>query len=532
MRGATDDLLRELSLSKNDASVNFNYLCQSHSHNPAKDLNDSEAFEEVMEAFRNMGFSTDAIRDVLRIVSAVLLLGNIEFNPIDQGEASIVHEADENGVRSINDASTLLGVTKFALSTALCTRTIQSGGFRKSITTVKLNCARARETRDSLARQLYNRIFLEIIVQINENNKAVSVDDGTGSYSGENAMRCIGLLDIFGFEIFEINSFEQLCINFCNEMLQNHFNFVIFISETKLYEEENIYCDTIQFKENSGIISSIEECFRLLDEEGKIPRGSSKTWFDKMKRASSSSSSSTKSMTFPAHKDSFVVIHYAGPVSYIPDAFMEKNTEVFSNDLLKVMSESDSKLVKKLFNADDSSQSGTMKPRQSSASAAVASVSKSFCGQLTSLMTMLKSTESHFIRCIKSNDKCRPAIFDAGLVQRQLLYSGVFEVVKIQQSGYPFRLKHETFENRYRCLVRSSSRWAIPTDDDNIVIRLQAEYPNELTNIRRGKTMTFMKGREFRLLENEKQATEYFMSEKLKHWMASRSVYRLHVAMR
>lgn len=520
VRGASPDILDAILLPRHYSTVNFNYLCRNHAHMPAKDLRDSHEFHEVMTSFYNMGFLIDQVIDVLRIVCAVLHLGNIEFAAIDQGEASIVHESEEEALVSIDNSSALLGVTKFLLSTALCTRTIQSGGLRKSVTTVKLNVQRASDTRDSLAKQLYNRIFLEIIVQINENNKSRRVK------SDNDHEKCIGLLDIFGFEIFQVNSFEQLCINFCNEMLQNHFNFVIFIAETKLYEEENIFCDTIQFKENSVIISGIEDCFRLLDEESKIPRGSSKTWFDKMKRAASGSTAQ-RCINYPATKDAFVVTHYAGPVSYVPEGFMEKNTEVLSNDLVSVMCDSANLLVKKLFMGDEASQaSQTSKkqPRPSNASNAVASVSKSFCGQLTSLMNMLKLTESHFIRCIKSNEKCKPAIFEAALVHRQLVYSGVFEVVKIQQSGFPFRLKHAVFENRYRCLVRKESRWKSSDEKENIVSRLREEYPTELTELRRGNTLTFMKGKEFRLLENEKSELEARVAIRIKRWNASRAM--------
>lgn len=139
-------------------------------------------------------------------------------------------------------------------------------------------------------------------------------------------------------------------------------------------------------------------------------------------------------------------------------------------------------------------------------------------------MNMLKLTESHFIRCIKSNEKCKPAIFEAALVHRQLVYSGVFEVVKIQQSGFPFRLKHAVFEDRYRCLVRKESRWKSSDEKENIVSRLREEYPTELTELRRGNTLTFMKGKEFRLLENEKSELEARVAIRIKRWNASRAM--------
>lgn len=170
----------------------------------AKDLKDAQNYQEMYDAFREMGFSHEAVMNVFRIVSAILILGNVDFLEIDQGEASVIDQDNPESLKSFTNASTLLGVASVALGIALTTRTIQSGGMRKSITTVKLNKQKAMDTRDSIARTLFDRIFLDIIVQINQNNQC-SPEKVLGS------TKMIGLLDIFGFEIFENNSFEQLC---------------------------------------------------------------------------------------------------------------------------------------------------------------------------------------------------------------------------------------------------------------------------------------------------------------------------------
>jgi myosin heavy subunit len=548
LRGNDAQLLRDIQILS-PHSTDYRYLCWGHEE--AKDLKDLENFNEMMQAFHEMGFTSNMILDIFSVISAILHMGNLDFTEIDLGEACLINRDDPESLKSFEIMSSLLGIDQAILSMSLITRTFQSGGMRKSITTVKLNKQKSLETRDSLARNLYDKIFLYIINQINENN-SYSKSEGRNSQSP----RLIGLLDIFGFEIFQNNSFEQLCINYCNEMLQNHFNFVIFITETKIYEEENIHCDTIHFKPNDPVISKIEESFKLLDEESRIPRGSSKTWFDKLKKLPSDQSGPI--FTFPRQVDSFVVCHYAGPVTYLPENFMEKNTEVLSNDLINAMNSSIKPLISKLFQTTDDIvpdavlDSPVKGGRKSTTarSSQVPSLSKSFQFQLTSLMQMLRTTESHFVRCIKSSSKCRPNDFEATLVHRQLLYSGVFEVVKIQQSGLPSRLKHDIFENRYRCILPIDKRWPKkilleqkqmdPTAEDEteekltkksihlMVQFLKLVVGNELLpHLQVGKTMTFMKGREFRLLENKKYEIEIEALRRVTRFLRSRRLNHL-----
>lgn len=211
----------------------------------AKNFKDEENYAEMMEAFDLMGFPVEESEGLLRIVAAVLHLGNITFDPIDDGEASAV-SGSADALHGLTHSARLLGVPNFNdLGKVLCVRTITTGP-KKSITEVRLTPQKALDTRDSLAKTLFDRVFKEIIVRINAYSK-----------SGPSS-KCIGLLDIFGFEIFKNNSFEQLCINYCNEMLQNHFNLVIFINEKNMYAAENITCDTIEFKDNHLVITSIE----------------------------------------------------------------------------------------------------------------------------------------------------------------------------------------------------------------------------------------------------------------------------------
>lgn len=507
LRGCDRALLDQWRISPE--ARNYLYLQQDDGKEPVN-LDDAAQYQETEAAFTEMGFSSEETHGILKVVCSILLLGNVCFNPINDGEGSEV--ANPNVVDAVAE---LLGVTPSILCYSLTNRSIES---RKSMIAIVLNPQKAAESRDSLARQLYDKVFLSIITQINLKSRI--------NEDGEDFDRCIGLLDIFGFEIFVENSFEQVCINYCNEMLQHHFNFVVFTAEKNLYLQEGIVCETIEFRDNSEVIKEIEGLFKTLDEEARIPKGTSKTWFDKLKRGSK-----LANVSFPNRRvgQVFVVKHYAGDVDYNPLGMLEKNTESLSNDLMGAMLSSSVALIQGMFDpnpvaaADASTVAGRRRlsltnpgadgpdpvktppapgagaKKSGSSALAAKSISWNFTTQLSALMGMLKKTESHFIRCVKSNDKCVAATFDSKLVHKQLLYSGVFEVVKIQQSGLPCRLKHEEFLTRYKCLAPSRLRYTLKTSKELLTYLTSVKY--DLPMAQMGRTRTFFKSTEQRVLE-------------------------------
>jgi myosin heavy subunit/ribosomal protein L13E len=457
----------------------------------APDLNDAENFRETSQAFAEMGFTTAETTNILRLVAGILHLGNVEFVDENGGESSSVNTRSQ----AVAHAARLLGVQSEALGHTLTHRSMVSGT-RKSVIVIQLKPDSATDTRDSLARAIYDKLFKFIISTINKNAGCKAGSDEGG--------RSIGLLDIFGFEIFPVNSLEQLCINYCNEMLQNHFNFVIFTAEKALYVSEGITCDTIEFKDNIPIIHDIEKLFKALDEEAKVPKGSSKTWYEKQKKAAAGNKSST--VTYPTRKDIFVVQHYAGNVDYYPNEFLEKNMETLNNDLVECMVASRDPTLQYLFSPanvdEDSGESTPGAAAGGGAKKAQRSIAWKFQSQLSSLMTMLRQTQSHFIRCIKSNDECKPLLFDAKNVTRQLLYSGVFEVVKIQQSGLPCRSMHRDFIERFKSLAPFEIRYKLRSPQELIDIFRAPPLNLALEDMQNGATRVFFKGIEQRLLES------------------------------
>jgi hypothetical protein len=500
----------------------------------AIDLQDGKTFQETYHGFLKVGFTHEETMNYFRIVAAILQLGNIVFTPTRDGEACTIKNPEY-----VEYVAEKLSVNQQTLAQAMISRSIESGKGRKSIICINLNPQKAQETRDTLARSIYDKLFNEIISNINQKNRE--------SNNSMNApSRFIGLLDIFGFEIFQENSFEQLCINYCNEMLQYHFNFVIFTSEKNLYATEGIYCETIEFQDNTEVIREIEQIFKALDEEARIPKGTSKTWYDKLKR-----NFKVPCISFPTRRtgDIFVVKHYAGDVDYIPIEFMDKNIEVLNNDLFNAMASSKDNLVYRLFTRPPENMSGNNNNHNSGTSLARGgrkrsegrismydsvnemagdatkstgpavpsgkpptvpastltnkSISWRFINQLNSLTSMLRETQSHFIRCIKSNDSSMAQRFDSQVVFKQLTYSGIFEVVKIQQSGLPCRLPHLEFLLRYRCLVPSKVRYQINTSKDLLASLMKLNH-YELNQAKPGINLTFFSSTEQKLLESNR----------------------------
>lgn len=521
------------------------YLSQGDREAP--DLQDGKVYKETFQAFLKMGFSHEEVLRLFEVVMAILQLGDILFNATMDGEGSTIKTMD-----IVEQVARKFFISPDILSFALCNRSIESGKGKKSVVAVPLSIQKAQETRDSLARFIYDKIFLDIISTINSKSK----DCSPHSLDTE-IDRGIGLLDIFGFEIFVENSFEQLCINYCNEMLQNHFNYVIFTAEKQLYEQEGVHCETIEFRDNSAVIHEVEASFKSLDEEGRIPRGTSKTWFDKLKRVKS------VHILFPTRKagDIFSVKHYAGNVDYNAIGFLEKNVETLNNDLLGAMASSTDPLIQRVFistqqhgdaptsaldgkhtslapstsgkegaatsnNGNETgkessaaavSSSSASSSKRSSSALASKSLSWRFVNQLSALMAMLKKTKSHFIRCIKSNDECAPQKFEASIVYKQLVYSGVFEVVKIQQSGLPCRLPHDEYLLRYRCLVSSSIRFALHNSQELLQHLLKAGF--DLKETATGSTMIFYKPSEQRLLETKRETLLKESSTVITRWL-------------
>ena len=291
----------------------------------------------------------------------------------------------------------------------------------------------------------------------------------------------IGILDIFGFEVFQKNSFEQLCINLANESLQQHFNYNIFKAEMELYRNENVAVPVLDYSDNQDVLDLIMKkrigIFAMLDEEVIVPRGS---WEGFLSKVAKAHSDHPRLRVSKISARDFTIVHYAGPVVYDPALFLFKNKDTLSNDIADLLKHSTIPFISELFTSiDDEMETvettavGSPSKRQSimSGGAAVTNnkltVGKKFCTQLESLMLNLSATEPQYIRCIKANSSKKPNIIESPLVYEQLSYSGVFEAVVIMKKGYPFRMSLLEFRRRFQLLTLIKN----PKSPDNDAVR-------------------------------------------------------------
>jgi hypothetical protein len=438
-------------------------------------IKDPEDFQEVDGALDKLGFSLQEKCWCFETCAAVLHLGNISFAP--SGEGSVV---DPNGAGALHAAARLLQIDADILSKALTLRTIEVRGDR----TMALNSVeQAYQAADALSKAAYDHMFDWLVGRIN-----VSV-------SGQMSSQFIGVLDIFGFEIFEKNHFEQLCINYTNEKLQQHFNKHTFKEEESVYTNEQIKFEHIHFIDNQPVVDLIEKkpygLMPLLDEEVKIPRGSDSAWLTKSKQHNEGHPSLANVGQNP---NRFIVRHYAGEVIYDNAEFVVTNRDNLFRDLYDAMSSSASTITQAVFPPKDNN------PRRAT------TLGEKFRKALGDLMLLVDQCEPWYIRCIKPNDKKAPMTFESTMCIEQLTYAGVFEAVAIRKTGYPFRLPHRRFASRYRCLAYKETGWMKITsthasDHKGMCIALMGCVHQDFTKVQIGATMVLYRAEEHRVLE-------------------------------
>lgn len=421
-------------------------------------VDDAAEFRDVIEAMKTLQFSASTIDSILKVISAILLLGNIEFEALTAGdnESSKIKMSSQEVLLKCAE---LLGAEQTTFTYSLTSKRVQMG--RGSVVSMKLSVSQANDSRDTLSKSLYSYLFDWTIRAVNQTLKT-----GEPPYS-------IGILDIFGFEVFELNSFEQLCINYANEKLQFHFNEVIFSEETMMYQEEGIPLEHISFEDNGECVNLIEGkpygLLSLLEEECSLGNATDLTYINKCEKTFSSGKQAANKY-FIKNKvkpECFSVVHFAGAVEYNITNFLDKNRDTMSQTSKEVMLSSQLTLVQELFQDPSASEGGSAgaagpqrgggKGSKSSASQSKSTLGGQFRNQLIGLITNLKQTEPHFIRCVKPNHQKVGGIFDGHLALRQLRYAGLFEAIRIRKSGFAYRSPFTFFANTYHILVEGLS---------------------------------------------------------------------------
>ena len=442
IRGADHATKRKLNIADMDVG-DFAYI--QNGNDSIGGVSDEREWQSLMEAFRVMKFSNEEQLSILKMVAAVMLLGNMTVakESIRADQATLA----DGSLQSAEKACALLGINAQTFIQALLHPRVKAG--KEWVEKVQTP-EQVRATLDALSKGLYERSFGDLVSRINRqlDRNAMTHDD----------RHFIGVLDIAGFEIFENNSFEQLCINYTNEKLQQFFNHHMFVLEQEEYAREQIEWKFIDFgKDLQPTIDLIElsnpiGIFSCLDEDSVMPKATDKTFTEKL-----NSLWDRKTVKYRPSRltQGFVLTHYAAEVEYSTCGWLEKNKDPLSESVTRLLASSRDRHTADLFTdcLDSEEDSGFSRPKVKKG--LFRTVAQRHKEQLSGLMSQLHLTHPHFVRCILPNHKKKPKQFSAPLVLDQLRCNGVLEGIRIARTGFPNRLSFTEFRQRYEVLCEN-----------------------------------------------------------------------------
>uniref|UniRef100_A0A3Q2U8U9 Myosin XIX n=1 Tax=Fundulus heteroclitus TaxID=8078 RepID=A0A3Q2U8U9_FUNHE len=438
MNGATDEQRNDWKMPRSQC---FTWLPNSE-----KQI-EEDSFHETVEAMVHLGINTERQRQIFRVLAGILQLGNVSFCP--STNESQPCDLDERSEDFSQRAAELLGIPAEKLRTCLRVRTLQAG---KQSVLKPCSQAECEVRRDCLAKVIYGRLFEWLVTFI---NSCICAD--TSKWCN-----FIGVLDVYGFECFQINNLEQLCINYANEKLQQHFVAHYLRAQQEEYVSEGLEWSFVKYQDNQSCLDLLEgspiSVFSLLNEESRLNRASdSKMLRVRLeKELGGNGNISWDKFSKVPH---FTVTHYAGKVGYQIEGMVEKNKDPVPPELTGLLQKSDNLLLHEIFSGKE-----TEIPNNKELSK-VTVVSK-FKNSLESLMKLLLTTAPHYTRCIKPNSDCRPLTFKRKEVVLQLEACGIVETIHISAAGFPIRIPFKSFLQRYGLIAKCSTSGHLDADPD------------------------------------------------------------------
>ncbi|XP_059682836.1 unconventional myosin-VIIa isoform X2 [Gavia stellata] len=482
LRGMTMEQKKKLSLGK---ATDYNYLAMGNC-TTCDGRDDSKEYANIRSAMKVLMFTDTENWEISKLLAAILHMGNLQYEArtYDNLDACEVVQS-----ASLITAASLLEVDPQDVMNCLTSRTIITRG--ETVST-PLSMEQALDVRDAFVKGIYGRLFVWIVEKIN------AAIYRPPSQELKSIRRSIGLLDIFGFENFTVNSFEQLCINFANENLQQFFVRHVFKLEQEEYNLENINWQHIEFTDNQDALDMIAikpmNIISLIDEESKFPKGTDATMLHKL-----NSQHKLNTNYIPPknnYETQFGINHFAGIVYYETKGFLEKNRDTLHGDIIQLVHSSKNKFIKQIFQADVAMGAETRKRSPT--------LSSQFKRSLELLMRTLSVCQPFFVRCIKPNEYKKPMLFDRELCVRQLRYSGMMETIRIRRAGYPIRYTFVEFVDRYRVLMPGVKPAYKQGDLRGTCQRIAEAVLGKDDDWQIGKTKIFLKDHHDMLLEIER----------------------------
>ncbi|MEE6476457.1 hypothetical protein FKM82_011082 [Ascaphus truei] len=465
--GAPEDIRQKLFLSSPDSFRYLNRGCTRYfaskdtdkqilqnrkspeylKHGSLKDplLDDHGDFNRMCIAMKKIGLDDTEKLDLFRVVAGVLHLGNIDFE--EAGSTSGGCNLKNKSSASLACCTKLLGLDEDDLRVSLTTRVMltTAGGTKGTVIKVPLKVEQANSARDALAKAVYSRLFDHVVNRVNQ------------CFPFERSSFFIGVLDIAGFEYFEHNSFEQFCINYCNEKLQQFFNERILKEEQELYQKEGLGVNEVHYVDNQDCIDLIEAklvgVLDILDEENRLPQPSDLHFTSVVHQKHKDHFRLTipRKSKLTVHRnirddEGFIIRHFAGAVCYETKQFVEKNNDALHMSLESLICESKDKFIRELFESANNNKDS----KQKTGKLGFISVGNKFKTQLNLLLEKLHSTGSSFIRCIKPNLKMTSHQFEGAQILSQLQCSGMVSVLDLMQGGFPSRASFHELYNMYK----------------------------------------------------------------------------------
>ncbi|XP_029111991.1 unconventional myosin-Va isoform X2 [Scleropages formosus] len=516
---------KDLKLGPADS---FHYTKQGR--NPVIDgVDDAKEMFTTRNAFSLLGINESYQIGIFQVLAAILHLGNVEVKDRDSDSSNI--PPNNSHLTIFCD---LMGVTYKDMSHWLCHKKLKTATETYIKPIPKLQAVNAR---DALSKHIYAKLFSWIVDHVNE-----------ALHSTVKQHSFIGVLDIYGFETFEINSFEQFCINYANEKLQQQFNMHVFKLEQEEYMKEQIPWTLIDFYDNQPCINLIEAklgVLDLLDEECRMPKGSDDTWAQKLYNTHLK-----KCVLFEKPRMSnkaFIIQHFADKVEYQCEGFLEKNKDTVNEEQINVLKASKKfDLLVELFQGEGKVTSPTgpppggrtrlsikpdkARPSQSSKEHKM-TVGLQFRNSLQLLMETLNATTPHYVRCIKPNDYKFPFTFDPKRAVQQLRACGVLETIRISAAGFPSRWTYQEFFSRYRVLMKQKD---VLTDKKLTCKNVLEKLVQDPDKYQFGKTKIFFRAGQVAYLEklraDKLRAACIRIQKTIRCWLARKKYLRMKSA--